>query len=70
MMVAAKRNRFYIDPTMLWVLLFVVASDGLTVAGIVALVTQGARAMEWVGLFGLGLLASVLALHRIIERGE
>ena len=68
MMKAAKRPGFSNDPVMLCVLLFVVGSDGLTVAGIVALATASELALQFLPLFGLLCAASVAALWRLVER--
>lgn len=68
MMTAARRGRFEIDPSMLWILLFVVSSDGLTVAGIAALATGDELASSLALAFGIVLAISLLALWCLVQR--
>lgn len=59
-----------LDPTMLWVLLFVAASDGLTVAGIAALATGSEDASRLVPPLAALLAMSIAALCRSAKRDE
>ena len=59
-----------LDPTMLWVLLFVVASDGLTVAGIAALTTGSEDALRLVPSFAALLAMSIVGSSRLAKRDE
>lgn len=61
-MMAARRGRFDIDPCMLWILLFIVSSDGLTVAGIATLATGDELASCVAFGFGIALAVSLFAL--------
>ena len=70
MMTAAERPGFSIDPVMLWVLLYVVSSDGLTVSGLAALATGSDVATALAASFAFLLVSSVAALWREVERED
>lgn len=70
MMTAARRGRFDIDPCMLWILLFVVSSDGLTVAGIATLATGDELASCVALAFGIALAVSLFALWCEFQRQQ